>query len=65
MEWILVSEKKPKEGQYVIVYALGCRMIMSLYKNEKFLCYDIRSEELEVIEEPTHWMNQPEKPKII
>ena len=46
------------------MYALGGRMLMSLYKNETFLCYDIQSEELEEIEELTHWMNQPPIPII-
>lgn len=61
-DWREVAKEKPQDKQYVIVYALGGRMLMAYYKNEIFFCYDIASEELEEIEEPTHWMPQPPKP---
>lgn len=61
-DWREVAKEKPQDKQYVIVYALGGRMLMAYYKNGVFFCYDIASEELEEIEEPTHWMPQPPKP---
>lgn len=62
MYWREVKKEKPQEMQYVIVYARGGRMLMSLYKNDIFWCYDLISEHLEKIDKPTHWMPQPQKP---
>jgi len=61
-DWREVAKEKPQNKQYVIVYALGGRTLMAFYKNEVFFCYDIASEELEEIEEPTHWMPAPKTP---
>jgi chromosome segregation ATPase len=62
-KWIKVEDRLPLEGSHVLVYGKGNRRMTSLFKDNCFMCYDLRTEWLEEAEEITHWMPLPNQPQ--
>jgi len=66
-KWISVNEMLPNKGQKILIHGLGDRQLTSIYwpfvDNEDFYCYNMWSEELEPIEDVTHWMELPSVPE--
>jgi len=60
-KWISV-EVEPNEGQYVLIYGRGGRMMTALFTKGKFMCYEMITEMLEEAEYIDYWMPLPNKP---
>jgi hypothetical protein len=59
-KWISV-EVEPNEGQYVLIYGRGGRMMTALFTKGKFMCYEMITEMLEEAEYIDYWMPLPNK----
>lgn len=65
-QWIPVSDILPEKGASALVYATGGRQVTAIFHpsfgKECFYAYDLFSEQLSRVEEPTHWQPLPEPP---
>lgn len=61
--WIEIEDSIPKHDATILVHTKGGKNLCSIFKERRgFMIYDISEDDLELIEQVTHWMPLPNKP---